>query len=32
MKRVGGENIMPHFPTWFVVICILFPIIYNIYK
>lgn len=23
---------MPHFPTWFVVICVLFPIVYNIYK
>lgn len=23
---------MPHFPEWFVLICIIFPIMYNIYK
>lgn len=23
---------MVHFPTWFVIICILFPVIYRIYK
>lgn len=25
----GGVIDMPHFPEWFVLICIIFPIMYN---
>lgn len=29
---IEGVKDMPHFPEWFVLICIMFPIAYNIYK